>query len=419
MKRTTLVLAALCIAGLCGRALADVVVPLERQPLGSARIAAFWAMKYVSFSTMRPQGLVTKTPSVSGTAYYAMANIGGRPVAMLLDTATPAKLYVDTDHDGDLAEETPFTGAGGGGQSGGLMDALVGSPGRGASFSFDSVSVPLKDPDRTCEFRLQGMAEGGGNVYATMQPASARAGRVDLGGKAWQLLVIDADYDGRYDDAFAPPGAGAGEMRWDALVLDTRADRPASTSATSATLSGGGIMPLPKTVNIGGSWYGLKVAADGSSATLSPEQPTMGRLDVDCRQVELTLLSDSGYHHLMPSADGWQLPAGSYMATDLHLVDSVDGTGWTLSASYPTGPLRSFSIQADKPTKVDVGPPLVSSLSFDGNATMQSIGYELKGRAGEQYQAGAERRGVTQPAPAFVILDEQGKKLASGSFQYG
>ncbi len=90
-----------------------------------------------------------------------------------------------------------------------------------------------------------------------------------------------------------------------------------------------------------------------------------------------------------------------------------------MGASWPAGKLRSFTVKADETASIPVGPPLISDLSFSGNSTMQSIGFELKGGGGESYSAGAERRGVMQPAPAFVILDENGKRLASGSFQYG
>ncbi len=72
---------------------------------------------------------MTKSAPTTGTAYYATTNLGGKPTIMLLDLAATPKLYVDTDHDGDLAEEKPFKGKGSGG-SGSLMGALVGTNSR-------------------------------------------------------------------------------------------------------------------------------------------------------------------------------------------------------------------------------------------------------------------------------------------------
>jgi hypothetical protein len=47
------------------------------------------------------------------------------------------------------------------------------------------------------------------------------------------------------------------------------------------------------------------------------------------------------------------------------------------------------------------------------------LSFALRGRAGEEYEAGARRNGRSQPAPSFVIQDETGKELASGKFEYG
>ncbi len=415
MNRTVLALAALSLTALGGQALAQVVVPLERTPVGVTRTAAFWATKYVDFRAGNTPAQVTKFPKISGAAYYATTDLGGRSTIMLLDLATTPKLYVDRDRDGDLAEEEPFTAKGTGGSSGGIMGALVGSSSR-RGFNFPALAIDLKDPDATCEISLQDAGSSGPVLYVLMRPAAVRAGRAEIGGKMRQVQVMDATFDGRYDDTFAPAGStSASSMKWDALFIDANGDG----RLMSASITAGEVMPLPQMVSIGGSWYGVKVAPDGSSITLTPTQPPMGRLDVGSDQAELNMFSDSGFHHLAKSADGWQLPAGRYQTTDLRLVDSVNGTLWSMSASWPTGPLRSFSVTKDETTTVRVGPPLASELSFAGNAVMQSIGFELKGSGGESYSAGAERRGVMQPAPAFVILDEDGKKLASGSFQYG
>ncbi len=414
MKRTMLALASLLLAAVGGQALADVVVPLERTPLGASRTAVFWATRYVDFRSGRAPANVTKAPQTTGTAYYATTNLGGKPTIMLLDAAATPKLYVDTDHDGDLAEERPFKGKGSG-SSGDIMGALVGSNSR-QTFDFPPLTIDLKDPDAACEVTLQNAGFSGSMFYVLMQPAIVRAGRAEIGGKTRIVQIMDANYNGRYDDAFSPVATNDREAyAWDALFVDANGDG----RVMNVSLSGGEVMPLPQIVSIGGSWYGVKVAPDGSSMTLTPTQPPMGRLSVGSDQAELDMFSDSGFHHLTKSADGWQLPAGRYQATNLELVDNVNGTAWSMGASWPAGKLRSFTVKPDETADIPVGPPLISDLSFSGSSTMQSIGFELKGSGGESYSAGAERRGVMQPAPAFVILDETGKRLASGSFQYG
>jgi hypothetical protein len=57
----------------------------------------------------------------------------------------------------------------------------------------------------------------------------------------------------------------------------------------------------------------------------------------------------------------------------------------------------------------------------EGGATQksQAIGLSVVGQGGETYSAGAQKDGALEPAPKFKILDESGKELASGQFQYG
>ena len=76
-------------------------------------------------------------------------------------------------------------------------------------------------------------------------------------------------------------------------------------------------------------------------------------------------------------------------------------------------------MRRDDTTTLLVGPPLVGDMQAElyGNSLMLS--FALRGRAGEQYVAGALKSGRRQPAPSFVIQDETGKELASGKFEYG
>jgi hypothetical protein len=416
MKRTAQVLVALILMALGGQAFAQVVVPLKRTPLSLQPTAAFWARRIVTFTSGRRPASVTKLPALSGTAYYATAALGGRSVTMLLDMAATPKLYVDAEGNGDLAAQEPFTSKTSNQESGGIMGALAGPSGSRGVFRFDPVAVTFKDPDAACEFAMEGSAAGGGRLYGILRPVAVRAGSAEIGGKMRQVEVLDATFDGRYDNTFSHPAADdSNGYPWDALFVDANGDG----KILRASMTGGEVMPLPDLVSIGGSWYSIKVAPDGSSATFTAVQPPMGRLDVDTNQAELDLFSDSGFHHLARSKDGWQLPAGRYQTVNLQLVDSADGTPWTMTASFPTGPLRTFSVQADQTTSIKLGPPLVSNLTFAGSSTTQEINFALKGRADEQYAAGADRSGVTQPPPAFVILDKDGKRLASGIFAYG
>ena len=410
MRRVALVLSIAFLMASYGRALAETVVPLAPVALKSGQIAAFWAQRSLSPEAGKPASITT-VPAITGEACYMTAELGGRPVVMLLDLSSKPKLYVDTNRDGDLAKQQPFEGKLTGGQSGGGLATVILGGGGQKSFSFPFVALALKDPQVNCEVALEGASMGAGRAYATMRPASVRAGRVTLDGVERQIQVMDATFDGRYDSAFGGPA----QFDWDILILDAKGDGKLATSS----LTSGDVMPLPGMVQIGKGYYSLKVAADGSSATFTPVDVPMGRLDVGSKQVELDVFSDSGYHHLAKSENGWDVPAGHYGVFGIRLAETVSGAPWTLSASWPSGKLGAFVVQANATTSLPAGPPLTSELSFSGVRPMISIGYALTGRAGETYAAGAEKRGIQQPAPVFVILGEDNRKLDSGMFEYG
>ena len=48
-----------------------------------------------------------------------------------------------------------------------------------------------------------------------------------------------------------------------------------------------------------------------------------------------------------------------------------------------------------------------------------SIGLTLLGQAGEHYSPQVLTHNGPLPAPAILIVDESGKELASGKFEYG
>ncbi len=66
------------------------------------------------------------------------------------------------------------------------------------------------------------------------------------------------------------------------------------------------------------------------------------------------------------------------------------------------------------------GPPLlVSTNTMKINDSRVSIGIEVKGQMGEKYIGGALKNGKMEPEPQFRIVDEKGRVLTSGKFEYG
>jgi len=97
----------------------------------------------------------------------------------------------------------------------------------------------------------------------------------------------------------------------------------------------------------------------------------------------------------------------------LSLTDE-NGDKWTLDLVRGQ-PLSRISKSTKKP-----GPPLLIRTNVRKiNNSQFSIGLTVEGQAGEKYIGGAIKNGKQEPEPQFIILDERGRILAKGKFEYG
>jgi hypothetical protein len=107
------------------------------------------------------------------------------------------------------------------------------------------------------------------------------------------------------------------------------------------------------------------------------------------------------------------LPQGIAALSPLSITDA-NGLTWTLD------PVRGQSLSPINESGKKPGLPLVlKTNTIKINERTISIGLTLEGQAGEKYMAGALKNGTRQPQPIFRILDENGKALAAGRFEYG
>ena len=65
------------------------------------------------------------------------------------------------------------------------------------------------------------------------------------------------------------------------------------------------------------------------------------------------------------------------------------------------------------------GPPLVVKVDVIRQNRNVLFGLILEGKAGEKYIAGIKKNGQIMPPPRYKIVDESGKVIKTGTFQYG
>ena len=85
----------------------------------------------------------------------------------------------------------------------------------------------------------------------------------------------------------------------------------------------------------------------------------------------------------------------------------------------PWGTMATVKVSEGKTTVLKPGPPFLVKANVSPSSSRVSIGFEFLGQAGEQYASSATKNGRRQSAPKVKIVDEEGKTLASGKFEYG
>ena len=92
-----------------------------------------------------------------------------------------------------------------------------------------------------------------------------------------------------------------------------------------------------------------------------------------------------------------------------------DSTGdeWVLSLVRGQ-PVSKLAESGAKP-----GEPVSVSLNVQAAGKVLSIGLIVEGQAGEKYVGGAIKNGEWLPAPRFTVVNEEGKIIGKGQFEYG
>ena len=99
---------------------------------------------------------------------------------------------------------------------------------------------------------------------------------------------------------------------------------------------------------------------------------------------------------------------------DALTATDANGVVWTLEP-IKGQPFSLFGESGKEP-----GPPLVVKTNIINiNRSAVSIGIVIEGQAGEKYMAGALKGETREPAPIYRILDENGRTLGTGKFEYG
>ena len=103
----------------------------------------------------------------------------------------------------------------------------------------------------------------------------------------------------------------------------------------------------------------------------------------------------------------------------LYLRGKQDSDTWQLNSSGPWGKLGNIRVNRNETTVLKLGPPLIVKTYVTNRNSQVSIDFTIIGQAGERYDNVITKNGRRVSTPAVKIIDEGGKVLAAGRFQYG
>ena len=131
----------------------------------------------------------------------------------------------------------------------------------------------------------------------------------------------------------------------------------------------------------------------------------------------------------VPSGREVTMPAATYVPACITAQAAAPGKVkpeiWSIKCTGPFGQVASIAVQEGATSTIDAGPPFtLKPIVYAATNTPQGkvlpIGLAIIGKAGEQYAANTLKKGMSSvPPPQFQILDETGKVLTQGVFEYG
>jgi hypothetical protein len=371
--------------------------------------ALFLATQYLASTTDKPSELKDLPKNLTADYVYFLVELAGKNTPVVLASYSrleQSMLYVDTNDDGCLSDEKPH------------RPQITEQPRfNRKEYRFGPISVEFSGAEGELETQFYAKTYNGQTLIVC--PAGYRVGKIQLGKKTYKVAVIDGDYDGLYDGTFSLPVKDFYRPECDLFAFDANRD-------DRLTWGHHEVMPLSRMLRVGTTqydtaYYSISVTPNGDSLDLKRIEPEFGMLDFGSAYVLFQVWSD-GAHQILDGrpSQNWRLPAGRYIASPIEFrcVDT-SGHRWIFRSSREVGRLKDFRIEPGQKTSISLGAPFSIKTSVeqkDGNAL---IGFGLEGQAGVLYRPGARKGKATIPAPRFKIIDELGKIIGSGQFEYG
>jgi len=394
--------------------------------------------------------LVQKEPEYScREPFRAVLRLGTQEYAFALDRTQERpvggewydRLFFDLNHNGDLTDEPPVDGKGGGKTSSfPRIDLAIPIDGSSSDYAFylSAVTNPLRRSDGT-----------GTGVGVTLCPAVCRQGTVSLDGRAQTVTIVDFNSNGRFDDEAHFTGAGGGllESRRDTfdtgdLLVLGREDEGKTPSANLRTrLADPRRVPVSRVARLGGRYYDLTITPAGDRMTVVPTAKPLGKVAVPHPGFVGTFRGEYGVAKVSGDPGAELMPCGRWTLLEYTIdlgtlrgsarrpslkqrpsspeAPSVTPSDSLLSASGGEGVL-AVEVREGSVVPLPFGPPyrpIVRPVRGDRRFGTPLV-LSLVGKGGELC-TNLQIDGRRPENPSLTIRDPEGKIVHEGQFRLG
>jgi hypothetical protein len=263
------------------------------------------------------------------------------------------------------------------------------------------------------------------NMNVRLESSGYYTGAVQFGESQRQIAVIDFNGNGLFNEYFKPQSdiRNPEERLYaigDQIMIDANGDGRFTGNKE--------LYPYARYLKVDGNWYSLDIPAHGGKVEVQTPNLKFGTIKIPTQlgSCSFQLASANGILNFEGTGQEFQVPMDTYQlyAHTTQVKDSSEN--WRYDASGTTSG-EQFQIAEGDVFNLRFGAPILVNVSYsrrDGQSGEPKAGdtielsLTLSGQGGEAYtniQRGQDR----PPAPTFEVVDESGKNVAKGAFEYG
>jgi hypothetical protein len=241
-------------------------------------------------------------------------------------------------------------------------------------------------------------------------------GETQFGAKQLPVALVDANGNGIYGDAQREYGYQPGKAG-DMVLVDANGD---------GRFDQGGIIPKEtlwcgKCIVVDGRFYELKLRADGSALSVAPAPVKLASLTSSYPRFGLVLVGDHGIFPIEAKNGVARVPAGQYKVAAWSLEQRAPSGNWSVqgAGTAPGSPMPELTVTENERASFQLKAPLIAKVTpqkFTPGAMDFSL--SLTTSSGENIQ-GVTVNGRQPEEPMLQLLDEGGKEVAKLKFHYG